>query len=149
MPVLITCGTWTWPADVVVPNGAGPSTGRMLVGDKMNMIFVAKVSWLIILDLFLIIVRNSLAPGGCGSNFQSVVFKFILHIDILSTSHKPACKSMPQDCIKDNSTFIQVMAWCHHSTSHYLHKCWSRCKYTDGHVQSFRIYTFGSDDNVF
>ena len=33
---------------------------------------------------------NSLTPGMCGSNFKSVIFKLILHYDIISTSHEIA-----------------------------------------------------------
>ena len=28
--------------------------------------------------------------------------------------------------IGDQSTFVQVMTWCHHATSHYLNQCWPR-----------------------
>ena len=30
------------------------------------------------------------------------------------------------DLIYDKSTLVQVMAWCHQSTSHYLSQCWPR-----------------------
>ena len=30
----------------------------------------------------------------------------------------------PQDLTDDNSTLVQVMAWCHQATSHYLNQCW-------------------------
>ena len=31
---------------------------------------------------------------------------------------------MPLDLIDDKSTLVQVMAWCHQATSHYLGHCW-------------------------
>ena len=31
---------------------------------------------------------------------------------------------MPQDLTNDKSTLVQVMAWCHQATSHYLSQCW-------------------------
>ena len=31
---------------------------------------------------------------------------------------------MPQDLTDDKSTLVQVMAWCHQATSHYLSQCW-------------------------
>ena len=31
---------------------------------------------------------------------------------------------MPQDITDDASTLVQVMAWCHQATSHYLSQCW-------------------------
>ena len=33
---------------------------------------------------------------------------------------------MPLDLIDDKSTLVQVMAWCHQATSHYLNQCWCR-----------------------
>ena len=33
---------------------------------------------------------------------------------------------MPQDLTDDKSTLVQVMAWCHQATSHYLNQCWPR-----------------------
>ena len=31
---------------------------------------------------------------------------------------------MPRDLTDDKSTLVQVMAWCHQATSHYLSQCW-------------------------
>ena len=33
---------------------------------------------------------------------------------------------MPQARTDDKSTLVQVMAWCHQATSHYLNQCWPR-----------------------
>ena len=33
---------------------------------------------------------------------------------------------MPQDLIDDKSALVQVLAWCHQATSHYLSQCWPR-----------------------
>ena len=33
---------------------------------------------------------------------------------------------MSLDLIDDQSTLVQVMAWCRQATSHYLSQCWSR-----------------------
>ena len=33
---------------------------------------------------------------------------------------------MPLNLTDDKSTLIQVMAWCHQATSHYLSQCWPR-----------------------
>ena len=35
-------------------------------------------------------------------------------------------KSMSLDFTDDKSTLVQVMAWCHQATSHYLSQCWPR-----------------------
>ena len=41
-------------------------------------------------------------------------------------SCKIALRWMPLDLTDDKSTLIQVMAWCHQATSHYLSQCWPR-----------------------
>ena len=33
---------------------------------------------------------------------------------------------LPLDLTDDKSTLVQVMAWCHQATSHYLSQCWPR-----------------------
>ena len=33
---------------------------------------------------------------------------------------------MSLDLTEDKSTLVQVMAWCHQATSHYLSQCWPR-----------------------
>ena len=43
----------------------------------------------------------SLAPGICGSNFVSVIFKLLLQIDILSISFKIAQRWMPLNFTTD------------------------------------------------
>ena len=37
-----------------------------------------------------------------------------------------ALRWMPRDFTDDKSILVQVMAWCHQSTSHYLSQCWFR-----------------------
>ena len=32
----------------------------------------------------------------------------------------------PQNPVDEKSTLVQVMAWCHQATSHYLSQCWPR-----------------------
>ena len=41
-------------------------------------------------------------------------------------SYKIALRWMPLDLTDDKSTLVQVMAWCHQATSHYLSQCWPR-----------------------
>ena len=67
---------------------------------------------------------NSLAPGKCCCNFKSVIFKVISMIDIWSTSCEIALWWMSKHLTNDQSTLVQVMAWCHQATSHYLSQCW-------------------------
>ena len=68
---------------------------------------------------------NSLTPGRCGCNFKNI-FKLISWIDTLSASRKTVVRWMPQNSADDKSTLVQVMAWCHQATSHYLSQCWPR-----------------------
>ena len=66
---------------------------------------------------------NSLVPVRCRCNFKLVLFKFTSRIIILSISCEIALGWMPQDFTDDKSTLVQVMAWCHQATSHYLGQC--------------------------
>ena len=45
---------------------------------------------------------------------------------LISNSRGIALRWMPQNPNNDRLTLVQVMAWCHQATSHYLNKCWSR-----------------------
>ena len=69
---------------------------------------------------------NSLAPGKFEWNFKSVIFKQILVIDGWGISCKIALIWMSLDFADDQSTLVQVMAWCRQATSHYLSQCWPR-----------------------
>ena len=62
---------------------------------------------------------NSLALGKFEWNFGYVIFKRILVIDGWGI-----CMSL--DVTDDQSTLVQVMAWCCQATSHYLSECWPR-----------------------
>ena len=43
-----------------------------------------------------------------------------------STRCEIALWYMPLDLTNDKSKLVQVVAWCHQATSHYLSQCWSR-----------------------
>ena len=43
-----------------------------------------------------------------------------------------ALRWMPLDLTDDKSTLVQVMAWCHQATSHYLSQCWPRSMSPNG-----------------
>ena len=66
---------------------------------------------------------NTLASGKFEWNTRYVIFKQILVIDDLS---EIVLIWMSLDFINDQSTLVQVMAWCDQATSHYLSQCWSR-----------------------
>ena len=69
-------------------------------------------------------IVNSLAPGRCSCNLRSVIFKFILRIDILSIPCEIAVRWILKDFTDDKTILVQIMAWCHQATSHYLNQCW-------------------------
>ena len=67
---------------------------------------------------------NSLAPGRSEFDSKNGIFNLVLLIGIFRSSHDSALRSMPQDLTDDKSTLVQVRAWCHQATSHYLGQCW-------------------------
>ena len=69
---------------------------------------------------------NSFAPGRFEWNFRYVVFKWNLMIDSLGISCEIAPILLSLDFTGDQSTLVQVMAWCRQATSHYLSQCWPR-----------------------
>ena len=66
---------------------------------------------------------NSLAPEKCGSNFGSIIFKFITLNSSLACSI--AWRWMPQSFTNKKSTW-PGKAWCCQAKSHYLSPCWPR-----------------------
>ena len=71
-------------------------------------------------------ILNSLTPGKFAWNFRYVIFKWILVVDGWGISCKIALILMSLDFADDQSTLVQVIAWCRQATSHYLRQCWSR-----------------------
>ena len=69
---------------------------------------------------------NSLAPGKFEWNFRHVIFKQIWVIDGWGISCEIALIWMSLDFTDDQSTLVQVMAWCRQATSYYLSQCWPR-----------------------
>ena len=63
---------------------------------------------------------NSLAPGRPRCHFKlqfSISFYWVVSKD-------NALRWMLRDLINDKSILVQVLAWCHQATSHYLCQCW-------------------------
>ena len=75
---------------------------------------------------------NSFSPGRFQFNFSKVIFKLTLVSGGWGISYEIALRWMPQDLTDDKSTLIQVMAWCHQATSHYLSQCWPRSMSPNG-----------------
>ena len=78
------------------------------------------------LDLNVSDVVNSLVPGRFDWDFKEVIFKLHLVTDGWGISNEVAIRWMSQDFTKDKSTLVQVLAWCHQATCHYLSQCWPR-----------------------
>ena len=55
---------------------------------------------------------------------------------------------MPKKPIDDKSSLVQVMAWCHQATSHYLSQCWPRSVLPYG-LNLARLYVFDGDYGSF
>ena len=87
-------------------------------------LFCAKVTAYINSDGVHIYI-NSLAPGRCGSNFESI-FKLILQISSLGTCCEIALMGLLQNVANEKSILVQVMAWCRQAPSHYLRQSWLR-----------------------
>ena len=69
---------------------------------------------------------NSLAPGKFEWHFRYLISQIISVIDGWGISCELAFRWMPLDLTDDKSTLVQVMAWCHQATSHYLSQWWPR-----------------------
>ena len=68
---------------------------------------------------------NWLTPGKFELNFKYVIFMVILIVDGGGIFHEIALRWLPLN-FNDKSTLVQLMAWCHQATSHYLNQCWPR-----------------------
>ena len=64
--------------------------------------------------------------GYFNTNLWKIFFKLILVIDGCDISSEIALRWTSLDVSDDKSTLVQVMAWCHQATSHYLKQCWRR-----------------------
>ena len=72
-------------------------------------------------------IFNSLhppSPERCGCNLKWIIFKIISKIDIIPV--KLTSGGKPRILTDDKSILVQVMAWCHQATSHFLNQCWLR-----------------------
>ena len=69
---------------------------------------------------------NSLVPGKFEWHFMYLIFQIISVIDDWGISCELALRWMSLDFTDDKTTLVQVMAWCHQATSHYLSQWWPR-----------------------
>ena len=69
---------------------------------------------------------NSLVRGRFQFNFRYVIFKQILVIGGWGISCEIALIWMSLEFNDDQSTLVQVVAWCRQAASQYLSQCWPR-----------------------
>ena len=69
---------------------------------------------------------NSLTTGKFWRNFRYLIFQKISMIDGWGISGELVLRWMSLDLTDDKSILVQVMAWCHQATSHYLNRCWPK-----------------------
>ena len=70
---------------------------------------------------------NSFVPGRAGCDFRKMKFSTLFFILVSSDLFFDDVFSWMQWRLTDDkSTLVQVMAWCHQATSHYLNQCWTR-----------------------
>ena len=81
------------------------------------------------------ILLRKLDPWWCVHDFKNVIFKDMLYIMFMNASSVIGLMGTPKDNF-DKSTLVQIMAWCHQATSHYLTQCWPRSKLPYGVTKS-------------
>ena len=88
---------------------------------------VTKIGSQILATKFGFVPDCSLATGRYGCYFKDVISNLVLLIDdIFRPSYDNALRWMLRDLTDDRSALVQVMAWCHQATSHFLGQCWPR-----------------------
>ena len=58
--------------------------------------------------------------------FKSMFFRLTMQNSSLDIRCEIVLRWLTQNLTNDKSTLVQVMAWCHQATSHYLNHCWPR-----------------------
>ena len=64
--------------------------------------------------------------GDFNKILEKIIFTPILVTDGCDISSEIALRWTSLDLNDDKSTLVQVMAWCHQATSHYLGQCWPK-----------------------
>ena len=72
------------------------------------------------------ILFNSLAPGRFVQKIKWVIFRLILVIDAELDLGKFPSGECHWTFSNEKLALVQVMAWCHQATSHYLSQCWPK-----------------------
>ena len=64
--------------------------------------------------------------GKCGKVLKSVISELMLWIKFIITSCEIALSWIAENTSDVKSTLVQIMAWCHQASNHYLSQCWPR-----------------------
>ena len=78
---------------------------------------------------------NSVSPRRCGNNYKSVITQNMKPIELVSTSCEITLRWLTHNTTNGMSTLVQVMAWWHQATSHYLSQCWPRSMSPSGFIR--------------
>ena len=62
--------------------------------------------------------------GDLDAILKMQLYHFVFLIGIFRSYNALRC--MTHDLTDEKSTLVQVMAWCHQATNHYLNQCWPR-----------------------
>ena len=62
--------------------------------------------------------------------------------------HEIALRCMSPDLTDNKSTLVQVMAWCHQASSHYLSQCWPRSMLPHGITRLHCVKSCGAECNT-
>ena len=106
-------------------NGSLPSMGKDFhypshLHREMIKHFMQKNKFLFPTQKFRTITHCPLGPWGHGSNFKCAAFLLYIQKNSLATGCECPFRWIPQNLNDDKSTLVQVVAWCHQATSHYL-----------------------------
>ena len=123
---------WPWRSMLIqtLVNTKQTCTKMPVWWKLMMLVFMLRDTFVCEVDIW---NANSLTPGKFEWNITYVIFKWILVIDGWGISCEIALIWMSLDFTNDQSTLVQVMAWCRKANSHYLNQCWPRSLSPLGH----------------
>ena len=127
----IMCQNWVGVRPMELPLGQCWTCSGTLQNDGSLVAFCSlwwKCWWLthwplgdVAVILKSIISKHMLRIKSMPHNHMVMAF-----IKFMGVSCEIRVRWMPQNTFDDQSTLVQVMAWCHQAPSHFLRKCWPR-----------------------
>ena len=141
-----SCIVNTIVVDILAMPGAGVSAGMVLtcvsyimLGSKPegpNWADDSQRQWVKVMKLLQTQATarfDLLDLGRCSNNSKRIISKLIILNRHLGTLCKIALRYMSQNLTNEKLMLVQVMAWCHQATSHYLNQYWPRSMASLGH----------------